>query len=137
MWKPLAWQHHFTKRESFVHLTSLSLPPFIVPIKESQWSCICALGVSILTLSMILIFDFWIWQFSFYEDILKYIKMFVVTSMSMNTLHCFIWQTFSKCPLYTIAFSSRSTSLFGGLPPTEYCIRIDQCFDFWKRLMIS
>jgi len=46
--------------EVWVHKTSLTPPPFIevsVP-RESERSCICVLGVSILPLSTILIFGF-------------------------------------------------------------------------------
>jgi hypothetical protein len=49
------------KKEVWVHKTSLTLPLFMevpVPIQEHERSCICVLGVSILPLSTILIFDF-------------------------------------------------------------------------------
>ena len=51
---------------------SLTPPLFIevpVPSPESEWSCICALGVSILPLSTILVLDGWkcdIFCFLFY-----------------------------------------------------------------------
>ena len=41
--------------------TSLAPPPFIkvpVPSRESKWSCICVLRVSILPLSMIFLLNF-------------------------------------------------------------------------------
>ena len=49
MWKPLAWPHHFTKREGWVHKTSSTLLLFIeVPASslESGGSC----GVSTVAL---------------------------------------------------------------------------------------
>ena len=55
-----------------VLFTSLTPPLFIevsVPSQESERSCICVLGVSILLLSMIFILDFGlvatVWYFSF------------------------------------------------------------------------
>ena len=50
-----------TSREVWAKKTSLTLPLFIevpVPRQENEWSCICVLGVLILPLSTILIFDF-------------------------------------------------------------------------------
>ena len=47
--------------EACVHKTSLIPPPYIevpVPRPERELSCICVLGLSILLLSAILIFDF-------------------------------------------------------------------------------
>jgi hypothetical protein len=47
--------------EIWAHNTSLTPPLFIevfLPSQESEWSCICVLGVSILPLPTILIFDF-------------------------------------------------------------------------------
>ena len=42
--------HHFTKRDVWDHKISLTSPYFIeVPVRsqESEWPCICMLGVSI------------------------------------------------------------------------------------------
>ena len=61
------------KREVWACKTSLTLPLFIkvpVPSQESEGSCICVLGVSILPLSTILIFNFRIvptvWYFFYF-----------------------------------------------------------------------
>jgi hypothetical protein len=61
----------FLREKIWAHKTSLTPPSFIegtVISQESEWSCIIMLGVSILTFSMILIFDFGIgstvWYFS-------------------------------------------------------------------------
>ena len=62
MWKALAWPHHFTKKGGMDIKSSLT-PPLVIevslPSQESDGqSCICVLGVSMLSLSTILIFDF-------------------------------------------------------------------------------
>jgi hypothetical protein len=47
--------------EVSINKTNLALPRFIevpVPSKESERTCICVLGVSVLLLSTILIFDY-------------------------------------------------------------------------------
>ena len=47
-------------RVAWAHETSLTMPLFTevpVPSQENEWYCICVLGVSILPLSMIFIFD--------------------------------------------------------------------------------
>ena len=47
----------------WVHTTSLTPPPLYnevhVPSQESNRSCICALGISILTISTICFIEFW------------------------------------------------------------------------------
>jgi hypothetical protein len=58
----LAWPHHFAKMWAWAHKTSLIPPPYFkvpVPSQESERSCICMLGISILPLSVILEHPSW------------------------------------------------------------------------------
>ena len=54
--------HHFTEREIWVYKTVLTPPFFFIEVfvqsQESDRSCICVSGVSILPLSVILILKF-------------------------------------------------------------------------------
>ena len=55
-------KHLVQSTQIWLHKTSLTLPLFIevsVPSQESEWSCICVLGVSIWPLSMILSIECW------------------------------------------------------------------------------
>jgi hypothetical protein len=51
VWKTFASSHHFSKMEVWAHETSFI--EVSVSSQESEWSCIFAVDVSILSLSMI------------------------------------------------------------------------------------
>ena len=78
MWKAVAAS--FQKREGFVHKTSLTTLLFIeisVPSQESERSCICVLGVSIVSRSTIFQFDFGIVPAVWYNPLVFYICHFM------------------------------------------------------------
>ena len=61
IWKTLSWLHYFNKRGGLVPQNSLTLHIFIeilVPTQKSVRSSIYVLGVTILSLSMVVILDF-------------------------------------------------------------------------------
>ena len=80
----LTGPRHFTKRGGLSHETSLTPPLFVgvpVPKHVIVWSCIFVLGISVLFLSTILIFDIGIiptvWWVFFHSIYCCYVAMFL------------------------------------------------------------
>jgi hypothetical protein len=116
-----AWPHHFKKGEVWLHKTSLTPPLFIevtVPSKENEQSCICVLGVSILSPSTFLRFDLgivptvWYFLFSFYLIIefgYIFLALFLVYSNvyyqinhiynELNVTNIDLWHIYTFCIL--------------------------------------
>ena len=84
-----------TRGEIWVHNTSLTLPLFFkvpVPRKKIEWSCSCVLGVSILPLSTIFLWDFGnvptVWYFLFFYQILEMFRQYGIFCFSIRFWKC-------------------------------------------------
>jgi hypothetical protein len=94
--------------EVWAHKTSLALPLFIdvpVPSKKSERSCICELGVSILSLSTTLIFDF---DTNF--KLPPYWKHFTIPFNKSSSLQ-FLFRLFTKSPF--LNYEVKQKTFFG------------------------
>ena len=99
LWKALAWPHHFTKSGGLDPWNSLAPPIFIevlVPSQKSEQSCVCELGIFILSLSTILVLDFGtfttVWNFFHFIDLyyIRFWYIFCTITHTNKTIFCII-----------------------------------------------